>query len=244
MPALFKTRGIVLHSVKFSETSLIVKIYTEVFGLQSYLFRGVRKKKHSVSPALLQHLSLLEMEVYHKETVEIQSVKEIHAAYSFIELPFNISKSSIALFINEVIYKSLMVGEPDKVLFEFLFTSIQMLDISSGKINDFHLWFCLNLTKYLGFYPKDDQGSGKAFFDLKEGYFTDRIPDHPYFLDKSMTKLFRLLMNTHFENLKDFRVTPDQRRLLIHEILQYFKLHIQGFREIQSHHILEKVLDT
>ncbi|MCD4664768.1 MAG: DNA repair protein RecO [Bacteroidales bacterium] len=168
---LHKTRGIVLNKVKYSETSLIVKIYTELFGLQSYLIRGIRNKKSKIKPSLLQHLALIELIVYHKEKKSIQHIKEIKSAYQFKSVPFDIRKSSIIIFLNEILYKVIKEEESNKSLFEFLFNTIQILDINEKGVSDFHLIFLVQLTKFLGFFPKNNFSKTRDNFNLEDGEF-------------------------------------------------------------------------
>ncbi|MBE9480196.1 MAG: DNA repair protein RecO, partial [Bacteroidetes bacterium] len=143
---LFKTRGIVFHQIKYSESSVIAKIYTELFGIQSYLIKGVRNKKSKIKSALLQHLSIVDLVVYHKEKSNIQYIKEIRSEYQFTSIPFDIRKSSIAVFINEILYKSIHEEEANQNLFDYLLNSIKLLDMITKRFVDFHLLFTIGLT--------------------------------------------------------------------------------------------------
>ena len=149
---LHKTRGIALHTVKFSETSIIAKIYTELFGLQSYLIKGIRKQHSRIKPGLFQPLTILDLTVYHKETGSLQSLKEVHNLYPYQSLPFDIMKSSIALFMNELIYKSIREEEPNQELFDFLFDACIDLDSLPIKHHLVPSVIYFKIDKIPGFY--------------------------------------------------------------------------------------------
>ena len=242
MIAYHKTRGIVLHLVKFGDTSVIAKIYTEDFGLQSYMVKGVRQKKHKVGPGLFQHLSLLDLDVTHKENSNIQHIKEVKSAYPFQQIPFDIVRSSIALFLNEVIYKSLKEGDPHAELFEFLFTAIQVLDVSSTTQSCFHHWFCLQFAKKLGFFPMSNYSARDHIFDMQEGMFQDYKPQHSNYIDIPYSKFFYDLSLLSHEALNGFTLPNSQRRQLLKIILEYYQLHLQGFKDVKSHEVLEKIM--
>lgn len=240
--SLLKTRGIVLHKVNYAESSVIVKIYTEQFGIQSYLVKGVRKKKPAVSPNLLQHLSLVDMVVYHKEQANIQHIKEIRSAFPFISIPFDIRKSSLAIFINEVIYKALREEETNPGMFEFLFNTIVTLDEIQDHIGSFHLVFCLQFTKFLGFYPADNYNEQHTYFDLTEGIYLANPPLHQHYLNPDLSRVLSQLSATAFIEMQEIPLHPHLRKNLLQGLLEYYRIHLQGFGDIQSHHILEQVL--
>lgn len=238
---LHKTRGIVLHTTEFSETSLVVKIYTELFGMQTYLVNSVRKKNAKVRPSVFQALSLVEMVVYHKERGGIQRISEIRSAPALRSTPFDVMKSSMALFINEVLYKSIREEESNPRLFDFLFQSIQWLDVHEPANPDFHLLFLVQLSRYLGFFPVNNYSEMQSIFNLQEGCFEKSSPPHPFFLAPPLSIHFHRIMY----HLPDFSVSlgipiPEKRELL-ERILEYYELHLSGFGNIRSHKVLEEI---
>src|SRR6185369_6803150 len=156
---LHKTRGIVFHVTDYSESSVIAKIYTELFGLQSYLINGVRKKNPKVKPASLQPLALVDLVVYHKERSGLKRLADARNNPVLKSIPFDIRKSSVVLFMNEVLYKCVKEEEANQSLFDFIFNSIHLPELRSNPGSDFHLLFLLQLTKYLGFYPHENFSS-------------------------------------------------------------------------------------
>jgi DNA repair protein RecO (recombination protein O) len=239
---LHQTRGIALHATKFSETSSVVKIYTELFGLQSYLVKGVRKQKAKIKPGLFQPLTLLDLVVYHKEKSSLQNLKEANYSHPYQAIPFDIRKSSIALFINELVYKTIHEEEPHPELFSFLYNTCLDLDAAGDNFSLFHLVFSLQLTRYLGSMPQFNYSAGTPYLNLREGIFQAVAPEHHDFLDPKMSHLFFQLLKTPEGAGASIQLPAKIRDLLLEMILVYYRLHMPGFREMQSHHILHTVL--
>lgn len=240
--SLQTTRGIVLHQVRYSETSLIVKIYTENFGLSSFIFKGVRKSKPSVPPSLLQHLTPVELVIQRKESAAIHHVREIRCLFPYTTLPYDVQKSSIGLFINELLLKSLREEEPNPDLFDFLLTALQILDLSKEPVTNFHLWFSLQLTRFLGFLPSEKYTDKEKYFDLKEGVFQPVIPDHPHRAEVTISRYFLQFSRPAFRNYQTIHLSNADRRILLRKIIEYYQLHLQGFGQMKSHEVLEEVL--
>jgi len=243
------TKGIALQTIKFSETSIIARIYTELFGLQSYLIKGVRKQHSRIKPGLFQPLTILDLTVYHKVKGNLQSLKEVNSLHPYQSLPFEIMKSSIALFINELICKSIREEEPNQALFDFLLNACIELDSTRSNIAFFPLFFSLGLTRFLGFYPLADNSSGKEIFNLKDGIFQENPPNHKYFIQPPLSALFKELITSEETslsyNLPDANQKPETlkaRSELLGQILLYYKLHLPDFKEIRSHKILHTIL--
>jgi DNA repair protein RecO (recombination protein O) len=239
---LHHTRGIAIHSTKFSETSSVVRIYTELFGLQSYLVKGIRKPNARIKPGLFQPLTLLDLVVYHKEKVSLQSLKEAGYSHPYETIPFDIRKSSLALFIDELVYKTIHEEEPHPELFTFLQDTCLRLDRTNDNLSLFHLVFSLHLTRYLGCMPQMNFSETRRFLNLREGGFQSSQPEHRDCLDPAMSRLFYQLMQTPEDASASLQVPAGTRDRLLESILVYYRLHVPGFREMQSHHVLHTVL--
>lgn len=238
---LHKTRGIVLKTTNYSESSVVVQVYTEKFGLQSYLVNGARKPKAKINGSLLQPLHLLDMVVYHRESSALQRVSEACKKPAFQTIPYDIVKSSMLLFLNEVLYKSLRQQSPDERLFNYLFNAIAWLDTLSNTPPNFHLLFLLKLSRYLGFGPALPK-SGQVHFDLKDGVFCVFLPAHPYVLQAPHAAQFAALLASSFDELASIRIPLADRRFLLAKIIDFYRLHIDNLGEIKSHEVLETVL--
>lgn len=239
---LHKTRGIVLKTTLYSESSVIVQIFTEKFGIQSYMINGVKKPKAKIRMNMLQPLHLVDMIVYHKTNTNIQRVSELRPAPVFKNIPYDIIKSTIILFLNEVLYKSIRQQTTDQHLFDFIFNAICWFDETEELNVNFHLAFLIKLSRFLGFAPSTQTKSDQSFFDLQEGEFKSSIPVHAYFLDKTDASLFISLFSLPFEKINEINMENQTRRDLLDKILVYYTLHTASFGDIRSHQILEDVL--
>lgn len=241
---LYKTRGIVFKSTKYSETSVISQIYTENFGWQSYIFNGVRSSKPKTTAGLLQPLSLLDLVVYHRENKNIQRVSQIRYAHIYHSLPFDIFKSSIGLFLIEILYKSIRQEQTNADLFEYIFNALQLLDEKEGTVANFHLFFMLHLAKYIGFFPHGKYKAPLTIFDLQEGVFTANKPIHEYFIEYPLSKHLSDLLEISFEDMEQLKLNREIRKLLLEKLLLYYKLHIENLKDMKSPQILEKVMNN
>ncbi|MBU8892996.1 MAG: DNA repair protein RecO [Bacteroidales bacterium] len=241
---IHKTRGIVLHYIKYSETSVIVTIYTESYGRQSYIINGVRSKKAKIKANILQPLFLLDMEVYHKPKNDIQRVKEIQNAYIFFSLPFDLRKSTLAIFIAEILYRTIQEQEPNKELFEYLYNSVQMLDLKEEGLSVFHIYFLLHLSKYLGFFPNNNYSEQNCYFDLKAGTFKQIKPVHTFCLAKDLSLLFSCLLDFSENQHESLTINYSNRIELLEKILEYYSLHSEGVSDIKSLSVLREVFHS
>ncbi len=237
---LHKTRGIVFKTTDYGESSVIVQVFTEKFGLQSYIINAVKKPKAKISRNMLQPLHLLDMVVYHKSTGQVQRIAELKNVPVLQSIPYDVIKSSLILFLNEVLYKSVRQQSADENLFDFVFNAIEWLDHQSEGLVNFHLLFLVRLTRYLGFYP--DQDMNADYFDMKNGVFSKYKPEGFSYLSPPHTQNFYKLLQCSFEDLHLLRFSNDERRYLVQKLLEYYALHMEGFGNIRSHEVLEEVL--
>jgi DNA repair protein RecO (recombination protein O) len=239
---LHKTRGIVLKTTLYSESSVVVQVFTAKFGIQSYLINGVKKPRAKIPMNILQPLHLLDMVVYHKMNTQIQRVSEARPSPIFRSIPYNVVKNTIIQFLNEVLYKSIRQQNTDENLFDFIYNAISWFDETDEPGVNFHLAFLLKLSRFLGFAPRSQTRNDQKYFDLQEGDFTSLMPIHPYFIDKVDADGFLLLFTTSFEKLIEIKLDNTTRRFLLDKILVYYTLHTASFGQIKSHQVLEDVL--
>jgi DNA repair protein RecO (recombination protein O) len=239
---LHKTRGIVLKTTLYSESSVIVQIFTEKFGIQSYIINGVKKPRAKIRMNMLQPLHLVDMVVYHKTNTTLQRVSDLRPAPIFRTIPYDIIKSTMVIFLNEVLYKSIRQQHTDENLFDFIFNAISWLDECGEASVSFHLAFLLKLSRFLGFAPNTDIKSEENYFDLQEGEYKATPPIHPYYMDKADAAIFIALFSTPFEKIIEIKISNENRRQILDKILVYYTLHTASFGEIRSHQILEEVL--
>jgi len=239
---LTNTPGIVLHTSKFSETSIIVRIYTEVLGLRSYLVKGIRKPRARIRPGLFQPLTLLDLTVYHKEKSTLHSIRDASIGHPYQTLPFDIRKSSVALFTAELLYKSIREEEPNPALFAFVYDFALNLDAVTGPLQHYPLFFTLHLTRFLGFLPRQENPERHRIFNMTEGIFQESRPDHPYYLEDPSSRYLELLLGANLHELQDMKAPAVPRSSILEKMLVYYRLHLSGFPGIRSHEVLHDVL--
>jgi DNA repair protein RecO (recombination protein O) len=238
---LHKTRGIVLHHIKYSETSLIVKIFTELFGLQAYLVKGARSKKSTLRSSHFQPMTMLDLVVYHREKSDLQHIRESEISKPFLTIFTDIRKSTIALFLAEMLLKTLKEDESNSEMFDFISSSLNFFEIQKDGIENFHLFFLIKLSRYLGFYPQGAPGSGNAFFDLREGRYTDIQPLHPDFLNTEKSVALHAISSARADELSGLVNTKTGRSELLNAILIYYQIHLGGLSNIKSIEVLKEV---
>jgi DNA repair protein RecO (recombination protein O) len=238
-----KTRGIVLQTVKYSESSVIVRIFTERMGLVSYIVKGVRSARSSVKAALLRPLTLLELDVTHRENKGLQYIKEYKRAYNYSSLPFDTVKSSIALFMLEVISKSLKEHDPHEDMFQFVYDCFCHLDEIKEMNNDLHLQFLVHYAAYLGFAPHGEYSRDTPYFDMQEGSFTSQSGISSLILDKNNSELVSVLVSNSILQPLSMRLNRGIRRDMLHHLLKYYSLHLEGFTGLRSPEVLEMIFD-
>ncbi len=239
---LQKTRGIVFKVTNYSETSVIAQVFTEKFGLQSYMLNGVKKPKAKVRMSMLQPLHLLDMVVYHKADGGIQRVAELRNSPAYLHIPYDIVKSSLVLFLNEILYKSIKLQPSDEHLFEYIFNSLEFLDSSHDGLGNFHLHFLLHLSRYMGFFPDKANIATSNYFDLSEGRFLSSAPLHPHVIDTPMLPAFKKLLTTGRGELSTIKLNHAQRMDLLRKLLDYYRFHIGMMGAIKSLPVLEEIM--
>ncbi|MBN1251071.1 MAG: DNA repair protein RecO [Bacteroidales bacterium] len=238
---LEQTRGIFLKQTKYSDSQIIAEIFTEKFGKQAFILRHSSKSKTLPKKNILQPLFLLDLQVYYKQNREIQRIKEISHNPVLSDLPFNISKTSIAIFVSEILYKVIKEEEENSHLFEFLYNSILLLDNIESGIGNYHIIFLYELCKFLGFYPKNNFSSEKKFFNLIEGKFYSIQADSRYYLDEETSKLISILHSKGFSNIENFSFSKNQKKTILDSIIEYYKFHIPNMGKIKSLEILQEI---
>jgi DNA repair protein RecO (recombination protein O) len=236
-----KTRGIVLHTIKYSETSVIAKIYTEKLGLQSYMVKGVRAAKSKSKAAMLQPLTLLEMEVSHRENKGLQYIKEFRRAFVYQSIPFDTLKSTISFFLLEVITKSIREHEPNMEMFEFIYESLCALDEEKKLNPDFHLLFLVHLSRYLGFAPHGNFSEQNCFFEMSEGVFIAE-QSTLNIMNKKESSLLNDLLDVNLFEKSTLKISRIERKAMMNNLLKYYQFHLENF-SLKSPEILEEILD-
>lgn len=233
--------------VRYGETSVVAGIYTELFGLQSYLVNGVRvsSKKGHGKGNLFQPGALLDLVVYHHEMKNLQRIKEFKWVVVYEKLFFNVFRNSIALFMIELLQKTLKQPESNPELFEFVEDAFLHLDTASdAEAANFPLYFALHLSSFYGFQISDRHSDSKNILDLMEGEFVAERPAHNYVLEGEYSMLTsHLLKVMHPSELSQVKLNREARRVLLHAYEQFYALQVQDFGFMKTLPVLEAVLD-
>jgi len=234
---LIKTKAIVISSLKFQEKSLIVKCFTLSNGLKSYFVRDAfSNRKASQKIAYFQPLSILEIEAIHKNKGTLENFKEIKTAIPFQTIHTDIIKSTMVMFLSEMLHYSIQEEEKNEPLFVFLETALTWMD-HHDEISNFHLILLLETTKYLGFYP-DVSEIDLPYFEMNDGVFT--LFNGIGSLTEHETKLFKKLIDLKFDNdQKIFHVI--ERQILLKILIDYYSFHLDGFKKPKSLEVLKEV---
>ena len=242
---LHKTKGLVLRTVKYGETSLVVTVFTELFGLQSYMVNGVRtvSKKGGGKAQLFQPAALLELVVYHNEFKQLNRIREQQWHHIYRQVFADVPKNSVALFMMELLAKCLKQPESNAELFAFVEDVLMHLDKSEGTVMaNLPLFFALHLSEFFGFRLDDNYSSKRNILDLQEGCFIDHIPGHPFFLDERQSAVVaQLLKVMQARELDDIKLHSDFRRDLLLQLEKYYAFHIPEFGSLKTLQVLKAI---
>ena len=235
------TRALVFSSVKYAEADLIVSCFTEKFGLKSYLLRGILKsKKGKLRASMFQPLSLLQMEAFHKDKGTLERINEAKVIKPYKTLHTHVIKSSLLLFLSEILKNSIKEEESNPSLFSFIENSLKWLD-ENEEIANFHLLFLFKLTYFLGFYPDFSVKNG-LYFNLTEGCFQEE--EHGQFCEKGLTvDMLKKIEEMEFKDLNKLAINKEIRSKTLELLLNYYKLHIQGYKTPKSLPILTQIFN-
>jgi DNA repair protein RecO (recombination protein O) len=244
---LHKTKGVILRTVKYGETSLVVTIFTELFGIQSYLVNGVRKssKKGNGKANLFQPAAILELIVYHNELRNLQRIKEFRWAHLYQNIFSDIKKNAVALYIVELLTKCLKQPEANEELFQFAEDAFLRLDESNEAVTaNFPLFLSLHLATFFGFRIDDRYSEKNRFLDLQEGTFVSEHPSHPHFLEEKQAEVTSELLRVRQpEELEQIKLNHDFRRNLLYAYETYYAFHIQEFGTMKTLPVLKEILN-
>ncbi|MEM6726571.1 MAG: DNA repair protein RecO [Bacteroidota bacterium] len=240
---LTKTKGIVFRAIKYGDTSLICDIYTLDLGLRSYIFSGVRKSRTRVSAGLLQPMSLLDLVVYNKEGKDLNRVKEIKVLHPYQQLPYDVRRSSVGLFLIEVARKSIREAHTNPALFRYLLERFILLDTLDTGLGHFHLHTMVGLTRFLGFMPGGTFEPESSTFDLREGLFLrSGYIDPLYRMDIPESEALFQLLGLPDESISDYHIKVEIRDRLLEKLIKYYTYHVERFGELKSLEVLRAVL--
>lgn len=238
---LQKIRGIVLHQIKYTDSGIVVQLYTRETGRLSVLARGVHRRKSGKHSVMFQPMSLLDMEVYFKSSREIQLLKEFSFAYPMHDLNSNIRKSTVAIFLGEVLSSVLREETPNEALYSFIESSVEWFDECRDKYQNFHISFLAGLSRYLGFEPRIRNYENNTFFDMMNGTFVDTPPHQGQYATEDVSALLALFLRSSIRESADISLNGKQRNELLETIVKFYSLHLPALGKLKSLDILRDV---
>ncbi len=237
----YKGRGVVLHTLKYGEKSMVVYLLTDVGGRCSYMVQGVRSSRGRGSKlALFQPMFAVEFEGLESSRMQMHRFREVHSGIVLQSTPFDVRKTTIALFMAEVLYRLVKESEPNEALFEFVWGSVAALDALDEGVANFHLWFLTQLSRLLGFCPGNSY-SPECWFDIREGLFTPVRPAHALFMSQENACILRDFMECDVRYLAEIGLNRRQRVDFLSSLLVYYGYHLDAIHAVQSVRILQEV---
>lgn len=236
----YKGRGIVLHTLKYGDSSLVVYLLTDVGGRRSYMVQGVRTRGRGSKLALFQPMFPVEFEGLTSSHRQMDRFREVRMGFTLQHLPFDVRKSTMALFMAEVLYRLVRECEAEDPLFDFVWGSVGALDALDSGVSNFHLWFLSNLCRLLGYRPGNDYVPD-WWFDIREGLYTPHPAVHSDVMSPFCSRLFATMLSADVRRLADITLNRDQRSEFLNALLSYFGYHLDAINAVQSVRILREV---
>lgn len=238
----YKGRGVVLHTLKYGDSSMVVYLLTDTGGRRSYMVQGVRSRNGRGSKlALFQPMFPVEFEGLESSRQQMHRFKEVQGGFVLQSLPFDVRKSTMALFMAEVLYRLVReYDEPNQALFDFVWNSVGALDSMDEGVANFHLWFLTNLSRFLGFSPGNAYLPG-AWFDIREGSFTPLRPPHGEVLSADDARTLHDLLECDVRYIAEIGLNRRQRVAYLDALLVYYGYHLDAIHAVQSVRILQEV---
>ena len=238
---LTKTQAIVLHTIKYGETRIIVDMFTRTHGRLSFIVNIPKSIKAKTKKQFFQPLNILEIEVDVRQKVQLQKLSDVRLAMPFSSIPFNPHKLSISLFIAEFLYYALRSEQQNALLYDYVESSILWLDSQDDRYANFHLVFLMRLSRFLGFYPNLDHYQTGDYFDLRESMFLPTPPLHRDFLYPQEAEKVQLMMRMDYPTMHLFKMTHQERNRLLEVTITYYRLHLTDFPELKSIAVLQEL---
>jgi DNA repair protein RecO (recombination protein O) len=238
---LDKTRGIILHQIKYTDSGIVAQLYTRKFGRQSFLIKGMRNKKTGKHNIIFQPMFILDLEMYYKSSREMQTLKEFSVAYSPYEIHSNIKKSCAAIFLGEVLTSVLKEESPHEEMFDYIEEAIVYFDGCKNNYANFHIAFLAGLSSFLGFEPSIQANTDDAFFDLQNGIFVPVPPVHGKYATREISDILAVFFASSYYSANLISLTGILRNEVLETLINYYSLHLPGLKKIKSLEVLKEV---
>lgn len=236
-----KTKAIVLRTVKYGDSRMIVDMLTASVGRVSFACSLSKTNRGKIKKQLFQPLTLLDIVFDLRRNMELQRLKDVRISHPFISLPFDAGKLSIGLFLAEFLLYATKGEQDGSQLEEFTEKSLLWLDNAVDGFANFHLVFMIHVSLFIGFYPNLEGYTDGAWFDMRDGSFTLACPLHPDYLSPADSRLILLITRMNFDNMRLFRISREERNRCLDVIMTYYRLHVPNFPELRSLDVLREL---
>lgn len=238
---LLKTKGLVLNAINYNDKYNLVPVFTESYGRITYMVSKAKSKNSKVSKSLFSPLALLDLEVIHQASRDIQRIQEARPLMHQYSIASCMDKTAMAFFLSEFLSRILKDANDNNYLFDFLMQSIQILEMTDKSIANFHLVFMLKLTHFMGFYPNLEEYEENDLFDMINGEFVQKQPLHNHYLNRTDSFALSRLARISFENMHHFIFSRQDRITIINKILEYYRIHSSDFPTLKSLDVLHEL---
>ena len=241
---IHSTKGIVLRTIKYGETSVIASIFTELFGIQSYMVNGVRTSGKTSKAHFFQPASILEIEVYHNELKNLQRIKDLKWAVLYKNIFSDVTKNSVALFMVELLQKNLKQPETNEDLFHFCEDAFLQLDQADPQVTaNFPIYFSIQIAQILGFRLLDNYSEERNIFNLYEGTFSnERMATENQLNIEISFCISQLLKAIHPQDLNEIKMNRNTRIAILKNLESYYSWHVPEFGTMKTLNVLTEVL--
>jgi DNA repair protein RecO (recombination protein O) len=238
---LEKTRGIILHQIKYTDSGIVAQVYTRKFGRQSFLIRGIRKSKSGRHNILFQPMFILDLEINYRESREMNVLKEFSVAFSPYNIYSDIRKSCVAIFLAEVLTYVLREESGNDDLFDYIERAVMYFDGCNEGYANFHIAFLAGLSSFLGFEPGQKKSPDDVYFDMNNGIFVPWPPLHGNFADRDISAVLARIFASSFDSIGDIALSGAVRNEVLETLIRYYSMHLAGLRRIKSLEVLKEV---
>lgn len=238
---LEKTRGIILHQIKYTDSGIIAKLYTRKFGRQAFLIKGMRNRKTGKHNILFQPMFILDLEMNYKASREMQVLKEFSASFTPYDIYSNIKKSCVAIFLGEVLTSVLKEESPHEEMFDYIEESIIYFEKCKEGFANFHIAFLAGLSSFLGFEPGQQINENDLFFDMVNGIFVKTPPFHGHYANEEVSRILASFFVSSYNTSNNIILTGNQRNEVLETLVRYYSLHLPGLKKINSLEVLKEV---
>jgi DNA repair protein RecO (recombination protein O) len=238
---LEKTKGIVLNQIKYTDSGIIARLYTRKFGRQSFMIKGMRKRKSGKHNILFQPMFILDLEMYYKASRDLQTLKEFSVSYTPYEIYSNFRKSCVAMFLGEVLTSVLREESPHEEMFDYIEESIIYFDKCTEGYANFHISFLASLSSYLGFEPSPRSDPDNIFFDMSNGDFVPIPPVHGNYAKEEVSDILAAFFSSSYNTGNSISLTGALRNEVLDTLVRYYALHLPGLKKINSLEVLKEV---